>query len=133
MSKWYGLGGGWISIGLPIYVEINRKLVNGCKTQNSRDAIYQVMMQLKLVKYKAEEDRFTAEIRVDSAQQTPSVHLLHGTKVLINLVKPWRNKLRTVCDDSYFSSVPAIDKFEKIGLQFVGVVKTEKKYILCTS
>ena len=34
MSKWYGLGGDWINIGLPMYVAIDRKPVNGCEIQN---------------------------------------------------------------------------------------------------
>ena len=86
-------------------------------------------MQLKLVKSEADEDRYMAEIRADAAQHITSVHLLHGTKVLIDLVKPWRNTWQTVCADSYFSSVPAVNKLEKIGLNSVGVVKTAtKKY-----
>jgi len=31
MIKWYGLGGPWISVGLPMYVAINRKPENGCE------------------------------------------------------------------------------------------------------
>ena len=50
MSKWYRIGGHWINMGLPMYAAIDRKTVNACEIQNSCDAIYQVMMQLKLVK-----------------------------------------------------------------------------------
>ena len=35
MSKWYGLGGHWINMGLPMYVAIDCKSVNGCEIQNS--------------------------------------------------------------------------------------------------
>ena len=86
-------------------------------------------IQLKLVKSEADEDRYMAEIRADMAQHIYIVHLFHGTKVLIYLVKPWSNTWRTVCADSYFSSVPAVDDLEKIGPHFIGVVKTAKKYI----
>ena len=49
--------------------------------------------------------------------------------MLIDLLKPWSNKRQIVCADSYFVSVPAVGKLEKIGLHFVGVVKTAtKKY-----
>ena len=34
MSKWYGLVGHWINMGLPIYVLMDCKPVNGCKIQN---------------------------------------------------------------------------------------------------
>ena len=132
MSKWYGLGGHWINMGLTMYVVIDNKPINGCEIQNSRDSISQVMMQLKLVKSEADEDRYTEKIRADVSHQRQSVNLLHGTKVLIDLVKTWRDTWRTVCADSYFTSIPAVDDLEKIGLHFVGVVKTAKQ-ILCNS
>ena len=100
-------------MGLPVYVEIDRKPVNGCEIQNSCDARSQVIMQFKLVKLEADEGRCMAEIRAETAQQRTSLHLLYGTKVLINLVKVCRNTWRTVCSDFYFSSVPAGDKLEK--------------------
>ena len=87
-------------------------------------------MQLKLVKLEADEDRCMSEIRADAAQQRPSVHLLHRTKLLINLVKPWRNTCQTVFTDSYFASVIAFYELEKVGITFVGVVKTATKNIL---
>ena len=108
MSKWYGLGGHWINMGLTMYVVIERKPVNGCEIQNSCDVGSQVMMQLKLVKSEADEDRYMVKIIAYAAHQRRSVHLLHRTMVLIDLVKPWRNTWRTVCADSYFASIPAV-------------------------
>eukprot|EP00542_Grammatophora_oceanica_P010949 CAMPEP_0194045412 /NCGR_PEP_ID=MMETSP0009_2-20130614/16765_1 /TAXON_ID=210454 /ORGANISM="Grammatophora oceanica, Strain CCMP 410" /LENGTH=100 /DNA_ID=CAMNT_0038690263 /DNA_START=168 /DNA_END=467 /DNA_ORIENTATION=+ len=35
MSRWYGQGGHWINIGLPMYVAIDRKPENGCEIQNA--------------------------------------------------------------------------------------------------
>ena len=29
ISRWYGLWGGWINIGLPVYIAIGRKPENG--------------------------------------------------------------------------------------------------------
>ena len=80
------------------------------------------MMQLKMARLESDEDRYMV-----AAQQIRSVNLLHVTKVLINLVNPWRNKWRTVYADSYFESVPAVNDLEKIGLNFSGVVKTATK------
>ena len=129
MSKWHGLGRHWINMELPVYLVIDRKPVKGCEIQNSCDARSQMMMQLKMVKSEADEDRYMAEIIEYAAQQRRSLCLLHGTKVIIHLVNPWRNTWCTVCTDSYFSSVPAVDDLEKIGPHFIGVVKTAKKYI----
>ena len=51
--------------------------------------------------------------------------LLHGTKVMLNLLQPWVNKQwHVVSADSYFASVQACDKLKKHGLRFIGVVKT---------
>ena len=34
ISHWYGLGVGWINIGLPMYISIDHKPENGCEIQN---------------------------------------------------------------------------------------------------
>ena len=54
ISQWYGLGGGWIHIGLPMYIAIDRKPENGCEIQNSACSESGVMLRLLLVK--SEED-----------------------------------------------------------------------------
>ena len=59
MSKWYGLGGRWINIGLPMYVAIDRKLVNGCEIQNVCCGRSRIMMQIKIVETAEEEDTHT--------------------------------------------------------------------------
>jgi hypothetical protein len=50
LSKWYGLGGSWINMGLPHYIAIDRKPEDGCDIQNAACGCSGVMMQLKLVK-----------------------------------------------------------------------------------
>ena len=37
MSRWYGLGGNWINVGLPHYVAMDSKPENGCEIQNCCD------------------------------------------------------------------------------------------------
>ena len=125
---------GWnkSNMGLPIYIGIYHKPVNGCEIQDSCDTRSQVMMQLKLVKSWADEDKYISEIKAEATQHRRSVHLSYRTKALIGLVKPWRNIWRTVCNDSYFYFIPAIYELEKIRLHFVGVVKTAPKNILRT-
>ena len=56
-------------------------------------------MQLKLVNSEAGEDRYMADIRADVAQLRQSVHMLHRTKAIINLVEPWRNTWWTLFTD----------------------------------
>lgn len=48
----------------------------------------------------------------------------HGCNVLHELVEPWANTGRIVVGDSYFASVQAAIRLFRIGLRFIGVVKT---------
>ena len=50
ISRWHGLGGNWINMGLPHYVAMDCKPENGCELQNSVDGISGIMMHLKLAK-----------------------------------------------------------------------------------
>jgi Transposase IS4 len=50
MSRWYGLGGHWINIGLPMYVAMDRKPEDGLEIQNACCAHSGIMFQIKLVK-----------------------------------------------------------------------------------
>ena len=67
ISRWYGLGGNWINLGLPHYVAMDRKPENGCEIQNSCDGISGIMMRLKLVKSAAAEAATTEEQRRQAA------------------------------------------------------------------
>jgi hypothetical protein len=120
ISRWYGQGGHWINHGLPMYTAIDRKPENGCKIQNSACGRITIMMRLKLVKTAEEE---ATHMVVDEEDG-----LLHGTKVLLLLVKPWLGIGRTVCGDLYFASVGAAKEMEKKGMGFIGVVKTATRH-----
>jgi len=54
ISRWYGLGGHWINVGLPMYVAMDRKPENGCEIQNCCDGISGIMMRLIIVKSEKE-------------------------------------------------------------------------------
>ena len=94
MSCWYGQGGEWINMGLPMYVSMERKPDSGCEIQNSACGESGVMIHLKIVKTAEEEDQCA---RLDSNG------LLHGTSVCKYLVEPWAFSERIVCADSYFA------------------------------
>jgi hypothetical protein len=115
ISRWYGLGGFWINIGLPQYIAIDRKPENGCEIQNSACGDSGVMLRLKLVKTQEAED---CNIMEDEDG------IPHGAKVLRELVRPWSSTDRIVCADSYFASVKSARLMLQHGFRFIGVVKT---------
>jgi len=117
MSRWYSQGGNWINHGLPQYICIDRKPENGCEIQNAACGRSGVMMQLRLVKSQVHEENNAAGVVDD-------VGLPHGASILKKLVLPWAQTDRIVCADSYFASVATAAEMKRIGLRFIGVVKT---------
>ena len=79
MYRWYEIGGHSINAGLPQYIAIDRNTENSCEIQNVDDGVSGIMMQLKLVKTSSKEDL-----------HYPEEHdvLLHGTKLMINILQP---------------------------------------------
>jgi hypothetical protein len=124
MSRWYGLGGVWINMGLPMYIAMDRKPDNGCKIQNAACARSGVMLCLKLVKSAVQEAQGYTEGDVDDSDNTK---LPHGGKVLLELTQPFFHTPRIICADSYFASVAAADALLQVGLRFIGMVKTSNK------
>jgi hypothetical protein len=49
--------------------------------------------------------------------------------VLQYVVFPWSNTDRIVCADSYFASVCAALEMKRIGLRFIGVIKTATRRV----
>jgi hypothetical protein len=127
ISRWYGQGGEWINQGLPHYVNIERKPESGCEIQDAACGRSGIMIQIKLVKTSTEskaikEERvaqliaeLTMNQQLDITQQQETVQqmqqqqqqLLHGIKVMKELLKPWNFSNRLVCADSYYASVAA--------------------------
>jgi Transposase IS4 len=50
ISRWYGLGGHWINMGLPMYVAMDRKPEDGLEIQDACCAKSGILLQLKIVK-----------------------------------------------------------------------------------
>lgn len=119
ISRWYGHGGHWINIGLPMYIAIDRKPENGCEIQNSCCGRSGIMMRLKLVK--------TAKEQLTHHVEDDKTELLHGIRVLLFLTSPWYYTMRTAVGDSYFASVGAAEQRSLKRLGFIGVVKTATK------
>jgi hypothetical protein len=106
ISRWYGQGGEWINHGLPMYVAMDRKPENGCEIQNAACGRSGVMIRLKIVKTATEAEALGAN-EDDNG-------LLHGTKVLKELIQPWAFTNRMVCADSYFASVGTAEELLKL-------------------
>jgi len=119
VSIWYRQGEYCINIGLPIYIEIDRKPENGCEIQNSTCGRSGVILQLRLAKIAEEYNSERAN--------TDDDELLHSTQVLKKLVAPWTNINRIVCANSYFASVGCCEELKRIGIQLIGFVKKATK------
>ena len=113
--RWYGMGGEWINMGLPIYIAIDRKPEKGAEVQNSADGKSGIMMRWKVVKH-------------DEVDDSGQRDMLYGTQVLLELVIPWAHTNRLVCGDSYFTSVPGADELYKNGFSYIGVVKSATRH-----
>ena len=61
ISFWYGLGGEWINIGLPMYISIDSKTKNVCEIQNSACGKSVVILRLLIVKSAEDSDLHTLE------------------------------------------------------------------------
>ncbi len=116
MSRWYGLGGDWIDVGLPTYRAIDRKPENGCEIKNSACGRSGIMLRLRIVKSPCDEER-------NGGNNEQS----HGTTVTTQLIEPWKHTNRIVCGDSYFASVQTAQALYQNGLRFIGVVKTSHR------
>lgn len=125
ISRWYGKGGHWINHGLPMYVAIDRKPENGCEIQCASCGKSGIMIRLKLVKTAEEEARHISLMDEAATGEVMSDQgLLHGAKVMRDLLMPWMHSDRIVCGDSYFASVPAATMMMRYGMRFIGVVKS---------
>lgn len=113
MSRWYGLGGDWIDVGLPTYRAIERKPENGCEVKSSACGRSGIMLRLEIVKS-----------AMDDAGADVDAGMSHGTAVTLRLVSPWLRSDRVVCGDSYFASVETARVLYDNRMRFIGVVKT---------
>ena len=102
-------------MGLLQYAEMDSKLVNRCKIQNTYCSQLRAMPRLKLFEAAEEEYAHT--------QEGYEV-LTHNLKVLKKSVSPWFQTDQLVCGDLYFASVTAAEELAHIGLWFIDDLKT---------
>ena len=87
LSRWYGLGGDWINLGMPHYVKMDLNPYIGFKIKDTLSGNSMVMMELNLVNGRS----------VDEASDTYNGTALdgdmnHETKLIKELVDPWALK-----------------------------------------
>jgi hypothetical protein len=124
MIRWYGKGGSFVDAGIPHYAVIERKPDNGAEIQNLADVASGIMLRLKIVKSAAEEEAIAAAAAdEDDDEDVAADEGGKGTRVLSELVAPWRDSGRLVTADAYFASVEAALKLKEMGLHFIGNVK----------
>jgi hypothetical protein len=97
MIRWYGVGGSFIDAGIPHYAVIERKPNNGAEIQNLADVASGIMLRLKIVKSMAEEEAIAAAAAdEDDDDDVAADEGGKGTRVLLELVYPWRDSGRLV-------------------------------------
>ena len=116
ISRWYGMGGFWLSKGLPHYVSIDLKPENGCEIQSAACGRSGICILLSFVK---------SAVLTNAARRGSNLNL--GTRCLQKLCAPWFGTQRIVCADSSFASVEAATVLFNSHTRFIGVVKNATK------
>lgn len=111
ISRWYGLGGHLIDVGLPHYTALDRKPENA--------------LEMKTVCYGRSGTMLNIELEMGSKfpQQDFGADNSHGTAVLLRLVQRCFGSERVVCADSFFASVNTAKSILEKGLRFIGAIK----------
>ena len=102
MSRWYGMGGKWISKGLPHYVALDRKPENGCELKTAACGRSGILLRIEIVRSS------------DDPSMEPDNGENHGTEICKRLVSPWFGMGRIVCADSYFASVATAQALHEV-------------------
>ena len=118
--RWYGLGGEYLNMGSPYYVCIDSKPDNGIEIQTSACAKSGILLQLKIVKSKSESKKENFVRHVPKEENS-------GTTAVKQLTQPWHRSNRVTVADSAFASVATALEMKRLGLGFVGCVKTASK------
>ena len=92
---------------------------NGREIQNSACGESGGMLRLKMIKNIQEEVK--SELGQESGNGD---YLINGCKVLKELIEPWYHTHRVNCAYSYFASISTSKELMRLGMRFIGVVKT---------
>jgi Transposase IS4 len=104
----------------PCLFQWNENQKMGARFKNASCGRKGIMIQLRLVKT-------SREVEDNKFEDNNDTTVNHGTKVLLKLIQPWQISDRVVCTDSYFASVQAPKELLRVGMKFIGVMKTATK------
>lgn len=116
MSRWYGLGGGWIDNGLQHYVALHRKPENVCQTRTAACEEIAMMIRLKVVKGPTESEAppFGNEFSASSA-------------TTLQMVKQWLRSDRVVGGGSWSASAATAQALTRYNMKFIAIFKNETR------
>ena len=121
---WYGLGGHWISKGLPHYVALDRKPNNGAKICNSCCGVTGILTCLELCQLAAK----TEQQEIANPNPVVPSGTASGTRSILNLTQPFFGTRHVVVGSSAFASVNIAMQLSEENLGFIGIVKTATKW-----
>ena len=83
------------------------------------------MLRLKLVK------NIQEEVKVELGKESGNGNdFIRGCKVLKDLIEPCYHTHRVICSDSYVDSISTAKELMRLGMRFIGVIKTTYKQFL---
>lgn len=117
MFAWYGRGA-YFKDGMPAVMKIKRKPKGvGCEVKTACDSNTKIMIRLEINEGK--EAMSTKKWQREFGA---------GTATTLRLTEPWHGSGRVVVGDSWFASVKTAVELFKVGLYFIGLVKTAHSF-----
>lgn len=113
ISRWYGLGGDWYTIGLLNYIKLEQKTKKRTWTEDLMLWCTRINFHYRITKCVEE-----------TKQREYKNEATHGKATILRFVAPWFVSNRNIYADSFFASETTAMKLWDVGLRFTGVVKT---------
>ncbi|XP_045778132.1 uncharacterized protein LOC123876048 [Maniola jurtina] len=117
MFAWYGRGA-YFKDGMPAVMKIKRKPKGvGCEVKTACDSGTNIMIRMEI-----------NEGKESMSAKKWQRELGAGTATTLRLTEPWHGSGRIVVGDSWFASVKTAVELSKVGLYFIGLVKTAHSF-----
>ncbi|XP_069354527.1 piggyBac transposable element-derived protein 3-like [Maniola hyperantus] len=117
MFAWYGRGA-YFKDGMPAVMKIKRKPKGvGCEVKTACDSGTNIMIRMEI-----------NEGKESMSAKKWQRELGAGTATTLRLTEPWHGSGRVVVGDSWFASVKTAVELSKVGLYFIGLVKTAHSF-----
>jgi hypothetical protein len=123
--QWYGVGGAYIDVGLPMYFALKCKPDNRGKIQNLTNILLGIMLRLKFVKSTNKEKVIATAAAKDMVKDkdegkdkdnAAATNAGKGRRVLLELPESWHHSDCLVTANAYFASMEAMLAMKDKGL-----------------